>query len=877
MLYKQLPGRDFPSLVTREQAVEYSPIASGYITALAADAYQQGDEVLLTDGPNAGRVAKLKPGGQANVADDWVVDVTRDRIYATDADRLVRAGWAPLSGESIYVQATNKTYFVPDTDPTNAANDVEKSSATDSRGFVRPTAGSTLTQPGKYHFKTGTYTVDTSSLQDGDEYEVYHDGDVSPLPGQLYDRITIIAPIRLNSGLDLPAFTLAPGSHFLAVWDASISRFRAALTYLETITLDNTNNGQELRPGILYRINATETGLVYKAAASYFSIIRLEMLDNVNKNTVTIEQFDTGETENRFVFEDGTVNKTFQIPPEAAGQQIDLIGNDNVGTAGKFNVSREWQRVGKWKAPLSQFLEFAARYQWDAIDSAQQWATGVAVTNGETRYAPTTADPLAAWGLYTVNKDLDAATNTVEPRLASADWVLSAGGDTVAGPFSLNFQDDYVGKQWEFHSIGREISITATNTVNHADGTASNAITVPANQIKRYRVSGTRINPVLIEIPSGTSETSGLRGEPVASLAELTALAARDNELRRVTGATVALDQEYVFRLGLTAIAPNVADDDATGSWVLQVSQSVAPSDILIGTLFYDTNNTPTPGKLFAGETYNWVDNPKLEAKFQAQGHAFIEDNGDGTLTVAQHTDFIRAGSGAIGVHVDDTTAANGLKIQGTAHDNNIGGSIWPKMSDVNDARAVNIQSDDTETAPNHRAAYFGVYGDVAEIVVDAIAATVVQNLAGPTNDTVPSTAALQPELDALRVVAGQFAGNGPDADNLPTVIPQTSEAVSVGDYAIADADIIGTGTASAPEKPRGRYRRTATDTWAFESAVSVSATTLTFEAVADLPDPSTVVVGTVALVINDPEAVNNGQFIASGSNIGSAATYWLG
>jgi len=147
---------------------------------------------------------------------------------------------------------------------------------------------------------------------------------------------------------------------------------------------------------------------------------------------------------------------------------------------------------------------------------------------------------------------------------------------------------------------------------------------------------------------------------------------------------------------------------------------SAVVSNLLIGQLFYDTDNTPTDGKLFMGQTYQWSDNPLLEAKFIANGHGFLTDNADGSFTVVSHDDFIRAGSSSIGVHVDDTTAVNGLT--GTVIDANpsgrqtnrrIGGSNAAHPTETNTTRSVTLEGDD-ETAPFHRVAYFGVYGDAA-------------------------------------------------------------------------------------------------------------------------------------------------------------------
>jgi len=137
-------------------------------------------------------------------------------------------------------------------------------------------------------------------------------------------------------------------------------------------------------------------------------------------------------------------------------------------------------------------------------------------------------------------------------------------------------------------------------------------------------------------------------------------------------------------------------------------------SDNLLGQLFYSSHNTPSTGLLYMGETYNWADNPKLKNIFDANNHEFINDNGDGTFVVAQHSDFLRAGENAIGTHVDDTTAVNGLsgtyiRYNTIPTNSSTGGNNgrWRGTS----TRAIAL-SGDAETAPDHRNAFFGIYGD---------------------------------------------------------------------------------------------------------------------------------------------------------------------
>jgi len=154
----------------------------------------------------------------------------------------------------------------------------------------------------------------------------------------------------------------------------------------------------------------------------------------------------------------------------------------------------------------------------------------------------------------------------------------------------------------------------------------------------------------------------------------------------------------------------------------INILQSGVASDLLIGQLFWDTNNNPINGKLFAGETYNWGDNPKLQTKFNAQGHDFIVDNGNGTFTIVSHSDFIRAGINNIGTHVDDTTAPNGLQVRYTRPNNpqpDMVGGGGNGVRFVQNNILASVTSTDSETAPDHRNAYFGIYGDLTELVVD--------------------------------------------------------------------------------------------------------------------------------------------------------------
>ena len=137
--------------------------------------------------------------------------------------------------------------------------------------------------------------------------------------------------------------------------------------------------------------------------------------------------------------------------------------------------------------------------------------------------------------------------------------------------------------------------------------------------------------------------------------------------------------------------------------------------NLLIGNIFFSTHNTPTSGKLYQGETRDWVDYPKLKEIYDSSPNDFIVDNGT-SFTIANHNDFIRAGSNGIGVHVDDTTAPNGLSVRYTKprspQPDGVGGSgNGIRFRDGN--QLVDSITGDSETAPDHRNAYFGIYVDI--------------------------------------------------------------------------------------------------------------------------------------------------------------------
>ena len=133
-----------------------------------------------------------------------------------------------------------------------------------------------------------------------------------------------------------------------------------------------------------------------------------------------------------------------------------------------------------------------------------------------------------------------------------------------------------------------------------------------------------------------------------------------------------------------------------------------------IGQLVTSAFKTPAAGILWMGDTYNWSDNPILQSLHAASPTDYITDNGDGTFTVTLHADFIRPGLTDIGLHVNDTTAVNGLRYTepnsptSTQVNNGGGNTIRGRTG------SRPLTGGDPETAPNHRTAYFGIYGDQA-------------------------------------------------------------------------------------------------------------------------------------------------------------------
>ena len=146
-------------------------------------------------------------------------------------------------------------------------------------------------------------------------------------------------------------------------------------------------------------------------------------------------------------------------------------------------------------------------------------------------------------------------------------------------------------------------------------------------------------------------------------------------------------------------------------------------ASFLIGQIFHSTTKRVAPGLCYAGQTYNWSDNPQLKTLFDNEGHDFIINNGD-TFTIVNHTDFIRAGVSNIGTYVEDSLKAHTHTYQ--TKPTNFGetnnGSSYFRGDGGRNNTLLNRTTGSTgsaETAPKHRTAYFGIYGDIKSITAD--------------------------------------------------------------------------------------------------------------------------------------------------------------
>ena len=136
-------------------------------------------------------------------------------------------------------------------------------------------------------------------------------------------------------------------------------------------------------------------------------------------------------------------------------------------------------------------------------------------------------------------------------------------------------------------------------------------------------------------------------------------------------------------------------------------------SPILLGDLFWSTNNEPVVGKLYGGQTYNWSENPKLKVLYDEEGHDFITDNGS-TFTVLEYDGLLRGKRSAesVGQFGDDVVTTT-------------------------------ISTGDEET----RVVYFGIYGDAAIVAVDT-------TLANQGSLAVPSANEFASTLDISTAIA---------------------------------------------------------------------------------------------------------------------------
>lgn len=166
-----------------------------------------------------------------------------------------------------------------------------------------------------------------------------------------------------------------------------------------------------------------------------------------------------------------------------------------------------------------------------------------------------------------------------------------------------------------------------------------------------------------------------------------------------------------------------------------KVSGGTADISHLTGTLWQSAYPTTDPRILQMGTTFEWADHPDLHKLELQNPSGFIIDNGT-TGTVVQHNDFIRAGMTGTGVHVAHQTAMPNNPYTGTTDEDThshtvlsvgadgvntrVGGSslrVRSKETRTTSSHThdhvVTIDSGgDPETAPDHRVAYFGIYGD---------------------------------------------------------------------------------------------------------------------------------------------------------------------
>jgi len=337
------------------------------------------------------------------------------------------------------------------------------------------------------------------------------------------------------------------------------------------------------------------------------------------------------------------------------------------------------------------------------------------------------------------------------------------------------------------------------------------------------------VKPRLSRFGIGTpnDEPEGLRGAPVATLAELTALTARDGETRRV-GA-----DWYVFTLGATS--GDAADDAATGFWnKVEIYTTIAANEI---GAFKAVPNVKTDGTAkfpadYVAEgllplingyslTNGAVDNPKFAAMFPT---FVIGDD----LTVPSTFDgrFIRnlgGNAAAFMASQADGTAVNGLRTLRTyvqsdwngQSNNDFGKGSGSLTGAANNG--VGMSSADPETRPHNFAMQFVLVLDsyAKTIMVEPGTLTITNpNEADTTRVLTPNGDGTATFTDAPAASAGpdvdyDFVRHGRIAAN-PNATLDWGVALQAG-YAL-HTTVTGSGTSASQRCTAQEGTRTATN-----------------------------------------------------------------
>ncbi len=120
-------------------------------------------------------------------------------------------------------------------------------------------------------------------------------------------------------------------------------------------------------------------------------------------------------------------------------------------------------------------------------------------------------------------------------------------------------------------------------------------------------------------------------------------------------------------------------------------------------------------------------------------------------------------------------------------------------------------------------------------------------------------------ETDAPDLRTANVYADGVNLDNVP--VP----TVVAGSF----YEVVLEGPTGAIVENRVFYADRAGATWDQKPAAT-SETIEIYNTLADLPDPTTLVVGTAAKVVNATPASNSGNYIVSGANVGSNGTAWV-